>query len=76
MAEIDALAYSTTALITSVKRFTVQSPVTYTMKLITDIHNKLECFVPGKSFQPSPMFAGKAGAYPRVDHLKGLARKH
>jgi hypothetical protein len=21
-------------------------------------------FVPGKPFQPSPMFAGKAGAYP------------
>jgi hypothetical protein len=27
-------------------------------------------FVPGKPFQPSLMFAGKAGAYPRVEHLK------
>ncbi len=27
-------------------------------------HNKLELFVPGKHFQPSLMFAGKAGAYP------------
>jgi hypothetical protein len=26
-------------------------------------------FVPGKPFQPSLMFAGKAGAYPRVEHL-------
>ncbi len=28
-------------------------------------------FVPGKPFQLSLMFAGKAGAYPRVEHLKG-----
>ncbi len=27
-------------------------------------------FVPGKLFQHGLMFAGKAGAYPRVDHLK------
>jgi len=29
-------------------------------------------FVPGKPFQPSLMFAGKAGAYPRVEHLMVL----
>ncbi len=34
----------------------------------TDFHNKLDCFVPGKPFQPSLMFVGKAGAY-RVKHL-------
>jgi hypothetical protein len=31
--------------------------------------------VPGKVFQPSLMFVGKAGAYPRVEHIifcKGL----
>jgi hypothetical protein len=33
-------------------------------------------FVSGKPFQPSLMFVGKAGAYPRVEHLKGLTRKH
>ncbi len=41
--------------------------------------NELECFFPGKPLQSILMFAGKAGAYPRVDHLKGasLARdKH
>ncbi len=27
-------------------------------------------FVPGKPFQPSLIIAGKAGAYPRVEHLK------
>ncbi len=27
-------------------------------------------FDPGKPFQPSLMFAGKAGTYPRVEHLK------
>jgi hypothetical protein len=27
-------------------------------------------FVPGKPLQPSLMFAGKAGAYPRVEYLK------
>ena len=30
-------------------------------------------FVPGKPFQPSLMFAGKAGAYARVEHLKGAS---
>jgi hypothetical protein len=28
-------------------------------------------FVPGKFFQPSLMLASKAGAYPRVEQLKG-----
>jgi hypothetical protein len=27
-------------------------------------------FVPGKPFHPSLMLVGKAGAYPRVEHLK------
>ncbi len=35
--------------------------------------SKLEAFVPGKSFQPSLIFGGKAGAYPRVEHLKGTS---
>ncbi len=26
-------------------------------------------FAPGKPLQPSVMFAGKAGTYPRVEHL-------
>ncbi len=33
-------------------------------------------FVPGKPFQLSLMFVGKAGAYPRVEHLKGDRNKH
>jgi hypothetical protein len=28
-------------------------------------------FVPGRSFQLSLMFAGKAGTYPTIKHLKG-----
>jgi hypothetical protein len=28
-------------------------------------------FVPGKPFQPSLIYVGKQGAYPRVEHLKG-----
>ncbi len=34
----------------------------------------LRPFVLGKPFHPSKMFAGKAGAYPRVEHLKGASR--
>ncbi len=30
-------------------------------------------FAPGTLFQPSLMFAGKPGAYPRVDHLKDVS---
>jgi hypothetical protein len=30
---------------------------------ITDGHNKLERFVPGKPFLPSPLFANKAGTF-------------
>jgi hypothetical protein len=30
-------------------------------------------FVPGKPFQPSLMFVGKARAYPIVEHLKGAS---
>jgi hypothetical protein len=30
-------------------------------------------FVPGKPFQTSLMFAGKVGAYPRVEHLSAPA---
>ena len=30
-------------------------------------------FVPGKILQPSPMFVGKAGAYPIVEPLKGAS---
>ena len=29
-------------------------------------------FVSGKPLQPSPMFAGKARAYPGVEQLKGV----
>ena len=29
--------------------------------------------VPSKPFQSSLVFAGKAGAYPRVEHLKGAS---
>ncbi len=32
--------------------------------------------MPGKPFKPSLVFAGKAGAYPRVDHLSGSMDKH
>jgi len=32
--------------------------------------NKLECLSLGKPFKPSLMFAGKTGAYPRVEPLK------
>jgi hypothetical protein len=31
-------------------------------------------FVLAKPFQPSIMFVGEAGAYPRVEHLKGSTR--
>jgi hypothetical protein len=30
-------------------------------------------FVPGKLFQPSLMFVGKARGHPRVEHLKGAS---
>jgi hypothetical protein len=30
---------------------------------------------PGKPLQPSLIFEGKAGVYPRVEHLKGVALK-
>ncbi len=30
-------------------------------------------FVPGKLFQSTLTFVGKAGAYPRVEHLKGAS---
>jgi hypothetical protein len=34
-------------------------------------------FVPGKPFQPSLMFAGKAGAYPsEAPKAPGLTHKH
>ncbi len=49
------------------KRF----PGAYPVKLFTVvIHEFTKAFVPGKPFQPSLMFAGKARAYPRVEHLK------
>jgi hypothetical protein len=38
-----------------------------------NFRNKL-VFAPGKPFHPSQMFAGKAGAYPRMEHLKILPR--
>jgi hypothetical protein len=54
------------------------------INLVTPFHNKLEAFVPVKSFQPSLMFAGKAGAYPCEAHFRcstlgyapGLTHKH
>jgi len=30
-------------------------------------------FVLGKPFQPNLIFVGEAGAYPRVEHLKGAS---
>jgi hypothetical protein len=41
--------------------------------LRTQVNNfriKLECLSPGKPFQPNLMFAG---AYPRVEHQKGVS---
>jgi hypothetical protein len=38
-------------------------------------HNKLERLSLASLYQPSLMFVGKAGAYPRVEHLK-VTRKH
>ncbi len=34
---------------------------------------KARGFVLGKTFQPCLMFAGRAGAYPRVEHLSGAS---
>jgi hypothetical protein len=48
-----------------------------TTKLITAVIYRL--FVPSKPFQPSPMFAGKAGAYPSEAPFRcrvGLTHKH
>jgi len=39
--------------------------------LVTKFCNKLETFVPGKPFQPSLMFVGKA-----VDHLSEAPTRH
>ncbi len=41
------------------------------MAVIYGFSYSARVFLPGKPFQPSLMFAGKAGAYPRVEHLKG-----
>ncbi len=46
--------------------------------------NKLECLSPGKLFQPSPMFVGKAGNFPSkaffrcstLGQVSGLTHKH
>jgi hypothetical protein len=54
-----------------------QSPGANVIKLFTavsyDFSLKARAFIPGKPFQPSLMFAGKAGAYPRVEHLQGAS---
>jgi hypothetical protein len=44
----------------------------YPIKLFTAVIYEFYefTFVPGKPFQSSLMFVGKAEAYPRVEHLK------
>jgi hypothetical protein len=37
-----------------------------------EFSKQVRVFVYDKPFQPSLMFASKAGAYPRVEHLKML----
>jgi hypothetical protein len=39
---------------------------------LANFHNKLEVFVPGKPFQPSLVFAGKAAEPTQVKHLSGF----
>jgi hypothetical protein len=45
-----------------------------------DFSKYARVFVPGKPFQPSLMFGGKAGAYPREApfrcYTQGLTQKH
>jgi hypothetical protein len=42
------------------------------IKLVTDFHNKLRVFIPGKPFQSSLMFGARPEGYPRVEHLEEL----
>jgi hypothetical protein len=42
---------------------------------VINFHNEL-VFVPGRAFQPSLLFASKAGAYPSGAPSLGLAFKH
>ncbi len=62
------LAYSAKVLNDAVKIFIVQA--TSDLRLFSSPlrveQNKLECFVPVKFFQPSQIFASKAGAYPSL----------
>jgi hypothetical protein len=42
---------------------------------LSSVHTKLQVFVPGKPFQPSLVFAGKAGAYPSESTFQVLHSK-
>jgi hypothetical protein len=52
--------------------------------LLTNLQNKLECFPPGRSFQPSLLFSGEAWSLPKRGATKrrstwadsGLSRKN
>ncbi len=47
------------------------NPVKLFVAVIYRFSLKARVFVPGKPFKPSQMFAGKARAYPLVEHMKG-----
>ena len=63
----NTLAYYDMATITAVKSFIVQAPGVDPIKLITAViygfMKYAGVFLLGKPFQPSLMFAGKAGSY-------------
>ena len=56
----------------AVKRSTQgANPIKPFTAVIYEFLEQARVFLPGKPFQPSLMFAGKARAYPRVEILKG-----
>jgi hypothetical protein len=72
---VSTLAYYTQSTKTAVKCFTVQDHGANAIKPFTVViyeFSKLlaRVFVPGKPFQPSQMFAGKAVAYPSEEPLR------
>jgi hypothetical protein len=69
----NALAYYDMTTINVVKGFTVRAlwanPIKLFMKVIYKYLLQARAFVPGMPFQPSLMFAGKAGAYLSETHF-------